>query len=531
MFKMTKGFAVIMAIFMVLGTLTPASAVVTLDGAAKQEKNMMVEASLWHETQDKPSMGGIAMDNNSKVMYIPERNVLQIATNPVNLSGFISGLTELQYFNKKEGKYVDSTVLKKATIKTGTKHDGKVHDVDYISLCEISIPDDLKKTGVEFIKIKTAVPYTPMDAVFVDGMIGSRLRLDWSKAKETGEKELVPNNKISQGKVKPLNLMDSNVGIKIEANTFKLPEKSKLVVKRMTDGDDFKRAKSLLLKEDPNFKLYDIQVLDGDNKVNPNGKVKVVLPYAGDDIKVYKTDEKGALTEVAGAISDEDFTLRTDKLGLVAIVNGKKMMAENEDKAETEKKVMIESSDTNPALKTNFADINKHWAKAYIENAVAQKMFNGTTETQFSPNAKMTNAMVVTVLYRMAGSPKVGKIYKAPGGKAGSWYEKPYSWAKGNGILDGIRYGDVFMIKDNVTREGLATMIYRYNALSNRNQELGEISHYDDYDTISSWAVDALSWANKKGIVNGRSDKEIAPKGEATRAEVATMLWRFKEAK
>ena len=154
-------------------------------------------------------------------------------------------------------------------------------------------------------------------------------------------------------------------------------------------------------------------------------------------------------------------------------------------------------------------------AGAWYHEAVAfvmeQGLFYGTSEHTFSPNAPMTRAMLMTVLARAAGQDTT-----APAG--GKWYDVGMAWAVQQGISDGTNPDG------NITREQLATMLYRQAgspAVSNA------LTDFTDAAQISAYAQDAMRWAVGEGIVSGMGGGILAPKGQATRAQVAAMLMRY----
>ena len=105
--------------------------------AGAASTNQLVEVDLWHATRNQASMGNVATDNNSKALYDPEDNTLQVATNPVSVSGYQSAITQVQYDTTGNGSYVDVEVLSTGTVQTGTKYDGTDHAVTYFSSFEI----------------------------------------------------------------------------------------------------------------------------------------------------------------------------------------------------------------------------------------------------------------------------------------------------------------------------------------------------------------------------------------------------------
>ena len=162
-----------------------------------------------------------------------------------------------------------------------------------------------------------------------------------------------------------------------------------------------------------------------------------------------------------------------------------------------------------------FADVaDTFWGADAVAFASSRELFNGTSATDFSPNAPMNRAMIVTVLARLDGVDTT----------AGStWYEAGVQWAVSSGISDGSG------LDQNLTREQLATMLYRYAQYKGYDVSVGEntnILSYSDVSSVSEYATEAMQWACGAGIIGGK-DGALDPAGSATRAEVATMLMRF----
>lgn len=172
-----------------------------------------------------------------------------------------------------------------------------------------------------------------------------------------------------------------------------------------------------------------------------------------------------------------------------------------------------------------------NWAHEGIDYAISHGLFNGMSDTIFAPQGKMTRAMLVTVLWRLAGMPMEGKLI-FDDVKEGAWYTDAIKWAAKNEIVNGIKFG-VFAPDMQVTREQLATILYRFAAYRNGSEPEGsaDLSSFADQEKIGGWARDAVSWAHSAGILLGSRDSAgrlwIYPQNSATRAEVATMIMRF----
>ena len=140
----------------------------------------------------------------------------------------------------------------------------------------------------------------------------------------------------------------------------------------------------------------------------------------------------------------------------------------------------------------------------------------------------MNRTMIVTVLHRLAGEPKVQNnnvIFDDVENNA--YYYEPVIWAVENGIVNGVG-NNKFAPQNNVTREQLIVMLYRYAKLNGKlTENKANLSSYDDSNLINSYAKEAFAWAIQEGIITGRTTTTLAPQGIATRAEVATMIMRF----
>ena len=177
--------------------------------------------------------------------------------------------------------------------------------------------------------------------------------------------------------------------------------------------------------------------------------------------------------------------------------------------------VSYAKADETPS-KTTFNDVSANdWFASAVDYVTGKGMMNGTAANTFSPKANTTRGMLMTVLARHAGEDTTG---------GSVWYEKGMNWAKANGVSDGTNP------QVNITREQLAAMLYRYAQNKKYNVSGAKsLDGYTDAQSVSSYAVPALQWANAAGVVNGKSGSKLDPKGYATRAEVAAMLMRFCE--
>lgn len=173
-----------------------------------------------------------------------------------------------------------------------------------------------------------------------------------------------------------------------------------------------------------------------------------------------------------------------------------------------------------------FDDVyNGLWFKSAVDFVSSHELFNGTGGGMFSPSAPMTRAMLVTVLHRLEGLPAAGGINSFTDVKDGRWYTDAIIWANENKIVKGYGKG-LFGTNDNVTREQMAVILYRYAQTQGVEGKTTSLEGFTDAESVSSWAVEAMQWAVGSGIITGKSGG-IVPKGNASRAEVATMLMRL----
>lgn len=177
-----------------------------------------------------------------------------------------------------------------------------------------------------------------------------------------------------------------------------------------------------------------------------------------------------------------------------------------------------------------FLDVcSGDWFYDAVRYVVANGFMNGTSSTLFASNGTMTRAMLVTILYRMEKSPKVTGENPFTDVKAGQWYTDAVIWANAKGIVEGYG-GGKFGPMDTLTREQFAAMLQRYARYKDYNVgKTADLSGYADAKQISPWAKAAMQWANAEGLITGRSETTLVPKGSATRAETATILMRFQE--
>ncbi len=177
---------------------------------------------------------------------------------------------------------------------------------------------------------------------------------------------------------------------------------------------------------------------------------------------------------------------------------------------------------------TNFADVaSQAWYSDAVDFATSHDLFNGEEVTKFAPDNNMTRSMLATVLWRLENELTVsgGDTFADVNGD--SWYSKGVAWAADQGIVTG--YGDnCFGPADNVSREQLATMFYRYAKKAGVDTSVtGELDQFTDGSSVSGYAADAMKWAVGCGLVSGKGNGILDPSGDASRAEVAAIMQRM----
>lgn len=174
-----------------------------------------------------------------------------------------------------------------------------------------------------------------------------------------------------------------------------------------------------------------------------------------------------------------------------------------------------------------FGDVPQNiWFASGVQFAAEQGLFTGVSANEFAPYDPMTRAMLVTVLHRLDGADASG-TNSFTDVLNGKWYTNAIAWASANGIVEGLS-GNRFAPNAPITREQLAAILFRYaKACGYDVSARAELTAYADAAQVSTWAGDAMRWAVASGLISGRSGAQLAPKGEATRAEVAVILMNF----
>ncbi len=169
------------------------------------------------------------------------------------------------------------------------------------------------------------------------------------------------------------------------------------------------------------------------------------------------------------------------------------------------------------------------WYFAAVEYAAEHQLMSGVGSGLFAPDNTMTRAMMVQVLYNMAGRPAVSAGASFQDVAKDAWYADAVAWASSKGIVTGYSAA-TFGPEDQVTREQMAVMLWKYaKSKGVLVSAEADLSGFADAGSISAWALEAVRWANGEGLLNGVGNKSLAPGGSATRAQLATILMRYQQ--
>jgi hypothetical protein len=263
-----------------------------------------------------------------------------------------------------------------------------------------------------------------------------------------------------------------------------------------------------------------------ENTENGTAKLSKSKAEKGDTVTITVTPDEGyevasvTVTDADG--KNIDVTKNSDGTYSFKMPNKKVKISVTFEKSEAEPEPEPEPEPTpEPVADRPFVDVKENdWFYEAVYYCYDQGWFKGVSDTEFAPKASMTRAMVVTVLWRLAGEPGVATTAPFSDVESGKWYSQAVEWAYNMGIIQG--YGDGrFGVTDSVTREQLVVMLWR---MLGKPAVTGDLSNFKDADKVSSWAKEAMSWAVGIGVINGDDTGALNPGGQATRAEVAQIM-------
>lgn len=258
-----------------------------------------------------------------------------------------------------------------------------------------------------------------------------------------------------------------------------------------------------------------------------NGSIKVSDSKAekGDTVTITVTPDEGYELDKL-AVYDKD----GDKIDLKDKGDGKFTFEMPKGDVEIEVSFALIEDET---VKADFADVAADaWYADAIQYVYENGMMSGTSETTFSPDLTTTRGMIVTILYRLEGSPDLSNEnlgYPYADVDANAYYADAVYWARQNGIVSGMS-AEQFAPNDAITREQMAAILYRYAQFKGYDVSVkADLSVYTDAAQVSTYATDAMAWANGAQLIAGTSQATLTSAGNATRAQVATILMRFCE--
>lgn len=258
--------------------------------------------------------------------------------------------------------------------------------------------------------------------------------------------------------------------------------------------------------------LYNIAFTKNTQPVQPNGTVTVRIPipdyFVTDACTVFRQEKNGTWTPLKARLEGKYITFETDHFSLYSVVNKDKGMT--------------------TYSKLPFSDVRiADWFYNDVKYVYEKGMMSGTAADVFAPNATTTRAMIVTILYRLEGSPAVTGTSAFVDVPAGQWYTDAVNWAAANQIVKGTS-ATTFAPNDSITREQMAAILYRYAQYKGYDvTKKADLSGYSDNGQVSAYAKEALAWANAAKLINGVTNTTLAPQGNATRAQVSAILHRF----
>lgn len=277
------------------------------------------------------------------------------------------------------------------------------------------------------------------------------------------------------------------------------------------------------------------RISSGGGDSDPTYSITLPSRVTGGELKLSRRYAEKGETVTLTAIPDEGYELDT-----LTVTDSKGNEIDLTHKGGNEYtfkmpagRVEIEVSFREITVELPFTDVPEG---AWYEDAAAyvykHGLMAGTSATTFAPDVTTSRAMIATILWRMAGSPVVNYAMDYTDVAQGQWCSEAIRWATSEGVVTGYGNG-LFGTNDPITREQLATMLWRYAQTEGYDVSIGEdtnILSYTDVADLSEYAISAMQWAVGAGIINGTGDgSTLSPQGQATRAQAAVMLMRFCE--
>ena len=265
--------------------------------------------------------------------------------------------------------------------------------------------------------------------------------------------------------------------------------------------------------------VYDIRVeADTGKAIDFKGTITVYLPYelkAGqspDGVVVYYVDARGNLVNMQAKYDP------VTKMAYFTTTHLSVYM------------IVYEESAVHICPSARYIDVDQsQWYHEAVDFAIENGLFVGTSDTTFEPNTAMSRAMLVTVLWRLEGNPAVSAAGSFADVAGNAWYANAVAWASANKIVSGYGNG-LFGPNDNITREQMAAVLRGYAEFKGYDVAAADnLTAFSDAGDVSAWALTSMKWAVAEKLIGGMTATTLAPRGNATRAQVATILMRFIE--
>ncbi len=192
----------------------------------------------------------------------------------------------------------------------------------------------------------------------------------------------------------------------------------------------------------------------------------------------------------------------------------------------------VNSVTPQPTTENPFADVKRNdWYYSYVAYVNANNLMTGLNDTTFGPGQFLARAQFAVILHRMSGMPKVAYTAKFPDVPDKMWFTNAILWANRIEVVTGYTNTGLFGTADNINREQMAVMMYRYAKYMNYNtSQKTNFSKFSDASKVSGFAREAMQWAVGTGIITGKNNgTRLDPQGNASRAECATIIMRFVE--
>lgn len=271
-----------------------------------------------------------------------------------------------------------------------------------------------------------------------------------------------------------------------------------------------------IVKEAP---VYNISISSNEENIDQfNGTATIYLPYtlkAGqspDGVVIYYVSDTGELINMKAEYdSEKQMTYFTTTHLSVYMVTYKESGALD-----------------NPSAR--YMDvIQDAWYREAVDFVLEKGLFVGTSDTTFKPNMAMSRAMLVTVLWRLEGEPAATSTNIFKDVAKDTWYEKAVIWASDKQVVSGFGDGS-FKPNDNISREQMAAVLHRYAKMKGYDvSATNNLAAFTDAGNVSAWAAEDMKWAVGEGLISGMTTETLVPVGNATRAQVASILMRFTE--